>query len=99
MENFKTADNPQHNAVYEFGFIQGIKLTLQKLSERVEYEKDPATGGHYVVILSVLLNHTNSMPTVIECGKFRLNIEDPKNRIAFDWIESKKEQMLNLLNS
>ena len=98
MENVK--DNPQHNAAYEFGFIQAMKLMLQKLVERVGNERDPATGGHYVVILSILIKHCNEMPLVVECGKFRLDIKlTPVSTMVFDWIPAKREQMLDLLNS
>jgi len=97
MENVK--DNPQHNAAYQFGFIQAIKLQLQKLTDRVATEPDPATGGHYVVILSILINHANEMPTVVECGRFKMEITSPKATIVFEWIETKKKEMLDLLNS
>jgi len=98
MENVK--DNPQHNAAYQFGFIQAMKLQLQKLIDLTGSEKDPATGGHYVVITSTLMNYANGMPTVIECGKFRLDITtNEKATIVFDWLEDKKKEMLDLLNS
>ena len=99
MELLKIPDHPGHNAAYQFGFIQAIKIQLQRMYDEVSSEPDPATGGHYVVALSILMNHANGLPTIAECGKFRMDLTAvPDAKIVFDWKEGKRNELLNHLN-
>jgi len=84
MEN----ENVTESAMYALGMIQGIKLTLLKISERIN-EINQIARGTFKLELENLIAQVNEFPTVKENGQFI--IEPNEGYPTFEWIQERRD--------
>lgn len=89
-------ENEQQSANYTLGMIQGIKLLLLKIHERIN-NVNPVVRGIMKLELQNLIASVNEFPTVAENGQFI--IEPSEGYPTFEWIQEKRELISQQIKS
>lgn len=89
-------ENFAQSSAYAYGMIQGIKLTLQKMAEKIN-TSPLMYRGSLRTELEILISAVNEFPVVAEKGKF--SIDTFEGMPVFEWYQLSKAEMLDNLLS